>query len=197
VWDLIDLFVIIAVLISVFSFIFVAIEIGTKVVIGYRESEETQRKKKQIDETLLAETRKQAKHFTNNLLKSSKQEFLEEELDKIEEIGFISYICRSITKNMLEAYSSYSKDAFKCLAIGAFYLFFAVILGAYFWETNLATSILFIIMLSIPAAIFFFLMYKNIQKGLFIREKFNSLYENSTIQYCQELTDELVDKGLW
>ena len=190
----IDPFVIVALMVSIFSALFVAIKEGIGLTLEYRESEVTMKKKKEIDEKL----RHQVKDDMKKLVAScvSKKDIDEETLKSAEDIGYEAYLSRSATVDLLDGIVFHAKRAFRNLGIALYFLFFTIVFGVYFWDIYFLNSLLSIGVLGSASFIYFVYTIRSLKNYYSIREKFGLLYENPTIERCREVINELMERDL-
>lgn len=193
---MVDLIAVVALIVSIVSAFFVALKEGVGLIHDYRESETTQKRKKEIDESLRNEVKEKIKKFTQEYITNvGKDE--SEKLEEIENLGYASILSRDATKTIINNIISQTKNGFKNLAL-ALYAFFMTVVFWGLFDFNTSNWQIFVLLsfLAIFTAILFVWAISNFKRHSYLREKFIQLYENPNIKFCWELFDELTEKNL-
>ena len=191
---MLDFIAIAALVISIGSFIFVAIKEGIGLTLEYRESEVTRNRKLRIDGSLRKELKEKTKSFwKKGIPVDTKDE--EEAFEALQDLGRYSHHVRFATEDMLDSLSSHSKAAFKCLLSSMYFLFFTIVIGVYFGLADWV-SWFYVLIFALPTIIFLGWTVRNFRKHYAMREEFVRLSENPTLKYCDELIEDLIEKNL-
>jgi hypothetical protein len=116
-----------ALVVSIASVAFVIMREGIGLALGYRESEATSRRKREIDSKLRAEVKNELKGFLLLLTKKERNE--EKELEAIVELGQSAYYARSISSKLLEDMTRYMSSALAFLSATLLTFFLALYTG--------------------------------------------------------------------
>jgi len=192
-----DPIVILALVLSIASIVFVGIREGIGLTLGYRESETTQRRKKEIEGHLLEELRKKWKSLMEDVMKSeNKEEGIP--IEDLEEIGYLCYLARSMIEDMLDTMATYAKTALKNLVYSLYFLFATIVWIVNFPEFYMSLDVgLFFFVFAPLTYVNFHWMVKNLKRHYFIRDRFIRLSEKPNLEYCEEVAEELMEKDLW
>jgi hypothetical protein len=195
--NLYDPLAIIALVVAIASLAFIVLEKGEDLPLRYRESEETLRRKKEIDLKLRAQARSELKKFVQSLMKIGDEEANEEEdLDKLVELGQSAYYARSLSERMLEDMTKYMGSALGMLCVTLVAFFVTLYMGVS--ASNLADVNSFLPFFSLAVLTFFALVMtiRQLQKHYSLREKFVRLGESPNLENCWKIGEELRNEGV-
>jgi len=188
-----ELLSVIALIISIVSLIFVGLKEGISLALGFRESEAVERKRSRIKEALRKELEKEVNDFLNEY--RSKEAVDEETMDSIVYLsGRIESI--DLVDDLMEALTYHANRFLKCLSTTVI-LVCLTALTIYFLINNMDTLTTFYTIIFGAAT---FLQgsgaYSSIRKYYYVREAFQRLSEDPTLDNCEFIGSELEDEGI-
>jgi hypothetical protein len=189
-----DPLAIIALVVSIATLAFVVIREGIGLILGYRESPATLRRKREIDSKLRAEVRDELKKFLVSLTKKERDE--EKELESMNELGMSAYFARWISGELLEDMTRYMNSALTCLAATLASLFITLYIGTTS-DLSIETNSVFLAIFVVITLFSFYLTTRELKRHYFLRERFVRLGENPNLEFCRELHEDLENEGLW
>ena len=187
-----DILTIAALVISIMSIVLIIIEKVPDLLLGYREKESTVEKKKVIDAKLKTEVKDELSKFL--LLLSEEERNEEKELEALDELGLSAYFARHISSNVLDGMTNYAKSGIKYLALSIpVFLMAFIALGSGLTDSSQTVFIIFFF----GFALFIFYMAARQFIGYYrMRERFLGLSESPTLEFCEELHEQLRSEGL-
>jgi hypothetical protein len=190
------LFSLVALVVSISSIAILIMKEGVGLILGYRESPETSRRRREIDSKLRAEVRKEEQKFLLSVTEKEGERDEEKELESLMELGRSAFFARAMCENLLDDITRYMHLALSYLSVGLLVFFFTLYIGV---NTDFSTSnsyVVFIIFVAITFFVFY-QTYKQLRNHYLLRERFVRLSENANLEYCRELGEELENEGLW
>jgi uncharacterized membrane protein len=187
-----DPLAIIALVISVASAVFVTITKGFDMLLGYRESGETSKRRDEINRKLRDEVKKQEQEVLKTIA-SEKDE--EKELETLVDLGQSAFYARSIANRLLEQMTQRMGAALGFVAITLVVFLLTLFQGLNSDLSNLTATIPFFFFIALGFGTLY-VTAKMLQGYYTLRERFLRLCENTTLAYCKELVEELREKSL-
>jgi hypothetical protein len=187
---------IVAILVSVASVVFVILEVGMKLGVGFREEETTSTRKAKIEGALKVESDTELADIRE--LVTSKEGSEKDLKERILNLARIEYYS-DFTKNLLDRMKVHSDNFLR----GSIASVIVVFLTIAFWAvalqdvTNVDILVLMMSFAYLGLAIYILHMtHLSIRKYYNIRDAFVRLSEEPSCDKCQEIDESLEEKGI-
>jgi ABC-type multidrug transport system fused ATPase/permease subunit len=190
---MVDLVQVTLVVIAFFSLLFVVLTEGFKHTFGYRGSEETRTRKDRIDTALHRQVIEAINAYV--LSDKCKKDDEKTKMERFQDLGYKAFIAESLTTDILNRSNYLMERAFKILLVTIAVLFATIYAGINLDLTILINLIIFIIYVSV-AAYYFWLPISALRKCYALRNEFVLFDENPTLEYADDLFNELIERKL-
>lgn len=188
-----DPLAIVALIISVASAIFVIITQGFDMLLGYRESSETAKRREEINSKLRAEVKEQEREVLRTITLEKNEE---KELQTLVDLGQSAFYAKSITNRLLERMTERIGTAigFVAMSLGTFLV--TLFQGLNQNLSDIANLLPFLVFVALGFSMLY-LAGRALRQYYLLRERFLRLGENPTLAYCKELSEELRKENVW
>jgi len=183
---------ILSLIFSVFAIVLVFITKGMSFTLGFRESAATSKKKKEIKSSLIKELEDGVKTFLekHHGKKKVDEEIMDEITDLAEKVDFTS-----LGDDLLENMTYYGNLFVKQILLALMYTVLLTCYTMLYWdifnEVVVILLLFFVIGLIVSLG---YMAFKNFRKYYCLRENFQRLYENPTLDFCVVITEDLEAK---
>ena len=185
-----NLIPIISLIFSVIAVVFTTLSVGLSFTLGFREREETSRRKDEIKSKLMKELEGEVTKFFEKNRKKVDEETVLEIMDLAETVDYVF-----MTPTLLENMTYYGN---RFLRLSAFTLVYCLMFTLYvviYWE-SMTDIFIFVFGIFIVAVIIIlgYLSYSHLRKYYYLREGFLRLYEDPTLETCVLVEEDLEAK---
>jgi hypothetical protein len=184
-----DPLAIIALVVSIASVAFVIMKEGIGLALGYRESESTSRRRREIESKLRAEVRVELKSFLDTVDKGDRNEA--KELEAIINLGRHAHHARSMCGNLLENMTYYMSSAMTYLAGTLTVFFLTLYVGLNSPNLSIPENFVPFLAYVMLTLALLYMTVKQLKRHYSLRVRSLRLGENPTLDYCGKLVEEL------